>query len=149
MRVIATMMLALVVSGCSFMGGNNLGETRIEAEFQGNSVGRVKAAPPVVEKLKANGLSGKQVAQVMEAVSRPLPKRMILTDGKDKKEITWNLDLDKGRAEYSASDVNATDPSEVKATISEQAGDDAVQAIEKAFPDGVSGLVDTLTNAGE
>ena len=76
------------------------------------------------------------------------PQRMALTDGKDKAQIDWSVNVAKGTATYGASDVVATDPAKVKATIAETAGDDAVKAIESAFPGGVSGLIDALSAAG-
>ena len=144
----AAILLAVVLGGCSAFQGNTLGETRIETEFQGESVQRIEATAPLVKQMRESGLSGEQVAVVMQAVTRPLPSRMALYDGKDKASVTWSVDVAKGKADYSASDVRATDPAKVKAAIAEAAGDDAVKAIDKALPGGISGLIKALSSAG-
>ena len=144
----AAVLFAVALGGCAAFESNTLGETRIQTAFQGNSVQRIKATTPLVKQMRESGLSGAQVVTVMQAVTRPLPERMILYDGKDKASITWSVDVAKGKADYSASDVRATDPAKVKAAIAETAGDDAVEAIEKALPGGISGLVEKLSSAG-
>lgn len=144
----AALVLVVALGGCSAFQGNTLGETRIQTDFQGNSVKRIEAGGTLVKQMRESGLSGEQVATVMQAVTRPLPQRMSLTDGKDKASITWSVDVAKGKADYSASDVRATDPAKVRAAIAKEAGDDAVAAIEKALPGGISGLIKKLSSAG-
>jgi len=141
--------IALIgLAGCAAFEGNTLGETKIETEFQGNSVERIKAAEPVIAKMAEAGFEPETTQRIMASLTRPLPSRMALTDGKDKAQIDWSVNVAEGTATYSASEVVATDPAQVKARIQEAAGDDAVQAIESAFPGGITGLIDALSQAG-
>lgn len=146
--IIAASGLAVALGGCAAFEGNTLGETQIKTEFQANSVERIEATAPLVKQMRESGLSGEQVATVMQAVTRPLPQSMSLYDGKDKASINWSVDVAKGTADYSASEVGATSPAKVKQAIAKQAGDDAVAAIEQAFPGGIAGLVEQLKSAG-
>mgnify|MGYP006449825677 CR=1 FL=1 len=102
----------------------------------------------MIDKLAKADLEPETAQQIVASLTRPLPKRMALNDGKDKAQIDWSVNVAKGTATYGASDVVATDPAKVKAKIAETAGDDAVKAIEKAFPGGVSGLVDAMSAVG-
>lgn len=147
-HAIALVALAGIVAGCAAFESNTLGETRIETEFQENSVERLEAAQPVLDKLAKAGFEPETTQKIVASLTRPLPSRMALTDGKDKTQIDWSVNVAEGTATYGASDVVATDPGKVKATIAEAAGDDAVQAIENAFPGGVQGLIKALSQAG-
>ena len=73
---------------------------------------------------------------------------MALYDGKDKAKISWSVNVAEGTATYDASEVGATSPAKVKKAIAENAGDDAVAAIEQAFPGGIAGFVEQLQSAG-
>lgn len=140
--------VSVLLVGCSALQGNKLGETRIKGKFQRNSVERIKAGTSLVEQLNKAGVGAENVQKIVAALTRPLPKTLTLTDGKDKEHIEWQLNIAKGTAEYEANKVVATDAAEVKAKIAKEVGDDAVKAIEKALPGGFKGLIDALSEAG-
>lgn len=144
----AVLAAALVLGGCAAFDSNKLGETSIETQFQGTSVERMKAADDVAAKLSKAGLDGEQIKAVFASVTRPLPSKISLSDGKDKATVDWEVNIAEGTATYNASEVGATDPAKVKATIAENAGDDLVKSIENGFPGGIEGLVEKLSSAG-
>jgi len=139
---------SVALAGCSAFEGNNLGETRVQAEFPTNHAERIQASEKLVATLADAGVGGDKIAAVMNAVQRPVPGSLTFADGKDKANESWSLNIAQGTAQYDASEVGATSPAKVKAKIAEAAGEDAVKAVEQAFPGGVQGLVDALSQAG-
>lgn len=141
--VVVLVALLGLTAGCSVFEGNTLGETRIETTFQDNSVERMNAAKELIAGLSK--LEPDTAQKVVSALTRPLPANMSLYDGKDKANVDWSVNVTEGTANYSANEVIATSPAQVKVKIAEIAGDDAVEAIENAFPDGVQGLIRALS----
>jgi len=135
---------ALLVGGCSAFQGNTLGETKVEVAFQENAVERIDSAGKLADTLAKAGLNAKQIETVFAAVSRPLPAKMTFYDGKNKAQEAWTVDVAKGKAQYDASDVDATTVAEVKAAIAETVGDDVTNQLENAFPGGLTGLVEKI-----
>ena len=144
----ALALAGLAAGGCSFLGGNSLGETEIETQFQASSVDRIKAADDLAGKLSEIGLNAEQTKATIATLTRPLPERITLRDGKDKASVTWNVNIAEGTADYTANDVVSTDAAKWKARIAKNAGDDAVKAIEQSFEGGVKGLVNAIQGAG-
>jgi hypothetical protein len=68
--------LAGIVAGCAAFESNTLGETRIETEFQENSVERLEAAQPVIDKLAKAGFKPETTQRIVASLTRPLPSRM-------------------------------------------------------------------------
>ena len=130
---------ALVLAGCGLTGtGGRLGETDMQSRFQ-----------PVPEIVQAIGEACPECGdEVYVAAITAVPAEITYRDGKDKADIQADLTIGGGGFAYSAADEGATAPAEVRARITEAAGDDAVAAIENAFPGGLTGLVELLTGGG-
>lgn len=129
-HILAIIAAAALLAGCGSLADpisedTTAGRTKVEAEFYN------PAELPV------------EVATL-----GPSPERITWYDGKDKSELSASLDMSKGTLTYAASDVRSTEPSDVRRALLEAWGDDTVEAIEGALPDGLKGLVEALKNAG-
>ena len=132
-------LVAVSLAGCGLTGtGGRLGETDMRSEFQS-----------VSEIIQAIGEACPECGdEVYVAAITAVPDQITYRDGKDKADIEADLAIGGGGFSYSAADEGATAPAEVRARITEAAGDDAVAAIEGAFPGGLTGLVELLTKGG-
>ena len=111
-RPLAAALLGAAVLTLGACSGKTLGETKIEATFYSPKE-RVEAF--------GGGTFDDVSDETLRAAMRPQPKRMVLYDGKDKKSVSWAVDVAEGTASYEASDVGATAPAKVdRAIVGEQ-----------------------------
>lgn len=127
-NTIALIAAAVFLAGCSSFG---------DPISEDTTAGRTKVAAGFYDP-----------AGLPDACTKPMPKTITWYDGKDKSELSASLDMSKGTLTYAASDVRSTEPSDVRRALLEAWGDDTVEAIEGALPDGLQGLVSALKSAG-
>lgn len=77
-----------------------------------------------------------------------IPKRITWADGKDKGRVMAKLDLEEGSFSYEGSGIEAAEVARVEGQLRAELGDDVVNGIESAVPNGLPGLIDALGRVG-
>ena len=70
------------------------------------------------------------------------PKRIRITDGKEKSDVTFSADLTTGRAEYSAKDVKAFDGQAFAAEVAKVQANEQGQTLREVAPGAIDAIVD-------
>jgi hypothetical protein len=132
----AVAIMAVVVAACE-TSDNRLGENDSSIHMQ-----------PVDEIVRAIGEACPDCGEkVYTAALASIPDRIEIRDGKDKQGVTLDASIGQGGFLYEASREGATEPAKQRADIVETLTDAQKQAIKDAFPNGLSGFVQTVTGA--
>lgn len=72
------------------------------------------------------------------------PKSVRIIDGKEKADVTFEVDLNAGKASYSASDVRAFDGQKFAADVAKVQANEQGQTIREIAPGAIDGIVDLV-----
>lgn len=90
------------------------------------------------ESVESAGLSDWQV----EFTNDGKPKSFRIKDGKEKANVSFSVDLQSGRAEYSATDVRAFDGQAFAAEVAKVQANEQGQTLRDVAPGAINGIVD-------
>ncbi len=75
------------------------------------------------------------------------PKSIRIKDGKEKADVTFKVDLQTGKAEYSATDVKAFDGQALAAELAKVQANEQGQTLREIAPQAIPAIVDLVREA--